>query len=153
MTSGTRLRSRSVPPSYIMEGNSRRISFTRTRTARVITRPTKKPAIGKRRRTKPAHTFRLGADYRFAENHTLGFVYNGSYDTSHYNQYTTGTQTATTLGNQESWLHNGRLDYQAPFGLKAGAEFTWYTGRAWTFIPKMRSASMPGSFILGKSIG
>lgn len=72
------------------------------------------------------HTFRLGADYRFAENHTLGFVYNGSYDTSHYNQYTTGTQTATTLGNQESWLHNGRLDYQAPFGLKAGTEFTWY---------------------------
>lgn len=72
------------------------------------------------------HTFRLGAGYRFAENHSLDFVYNGSYDTSHYNQYTTGTQTATTLGNQESWLHDGRLDYQAPFGLKAGAEFTWY---------------------------
>ena len=72
------------------------------------------------------HTFRLGAGYRFAENHSLDFVYNGSYDTSHYNQYTTGTQTATTLGNQEAWLHNGQLDYQAPFGLKAGAEFTWY---------------------------
>lgn len=72
------------------------------------------------------HTFRLGAGYRFSENHSLDFVYNGSYDTSHYNQYTTGTQTATTLGNQESWLHDGRLDYQAPFGLKAGAEFTWY---------------------------
>ena len=72
------------------------------------------------------HTFRLGAGYRFAENHSLDFVYNGSYDTSHYNQYTTGTQTATTLGNQEAWLHNGRLDYQASFGLKAGAEFTWY---------------------------
>lgn len=72
------------------------------------------------------HTFRLGAGYRFSENHSLDFVYNGSYDTSHYNQYTTGTQTATTLGNQEAWLHNGRLDYQAPFGLKAGAEFTWY---------------------------
>lgn len=72
------------------------------------------------------YTFRLGAGYRFAENHSLDFVYNGSYDTSHYNQYTTGTQTATTLGNQEAWLHNGRLDYQAPFGLKAGAEFTWY---------------------------
>ena len=72
------------------------------------------------------HTFRLGAGYQFAENHSLDFVYNGSYDTSHYNQYTTGTQTATTLGNQEAWLHDGRLDYQAPFGLKAGAEFTWY---------------------------
>lgn len=72
------------------------------------------------------HTFRLGAGYQFAENHSLDFVYNGSYDTSHYNQYTTGTQTATTLGNQESWLHDGRLDYQVPFGLKAGVEFTWY---------------------------
>lgn len=56
----------------------------------------------------------------------MGFVYNGSYKTSHYRQYTTGTQTATNFGSGTSWLHNGRLDYQAPFGLKAGTEFTWY---------------------------
>ncbi len=72
------------------------------------------------------HSFRLGTDYRLAENHTLGFVYNGAYGTSHTHQHTTGTQTATNRSNQTSWLHNGRLDYQTPFGLKAGAEFTWY---------------------------
>ncbi len=71
------------------------------------------------------HNFRLGTDYQLAENHTLGFVYNGTYTTSHTRQHTTGTQTAESLTDQTSWLHNGRLDYQAPIGLKAGLEFTW----------------------------
>ncbi len=72
------------------------------------------------------HNFRLGTDYQLAENHTLSFVYNGTYTTSHTRQHTTGTQTAESLSDQTSWLHNGRLDYQAPIGLKAGLEFTWY---------------------------
>lgn len=72
------------------------------------------------------HNFRLGTDYQLAENHTLSFVYNGTYTTSHTRQHTTGTQTAESLTDQTSWLHNGRLDYQAPIGLKAGLEFTWY---------------------------
>lgn len=72
------------------------------------------------------HSFRLGTDYTLAENHSLSFVYNGAYATSHTRQNTTGTQTAESLSGQTSWLHNGRLDYQAPIGLKAGAEFTWY---------------------------
>lgn len=72
------------------------------------------------------HNFRLGTDYQLAENHTLSFVYNGTYTTSHTRQHTTGTQTAESLTDQTSWLHNGRLDYQAPVGLKAGLEFTWY---------------------------
>ena len=72
------------------------------------------------------HSFRLGSDYRIGDRHALSFVYNGTYSTSHYNQHTTGTQTATNLSGSTSWLHNGRLDYEAPIGLKAGAEFTWY---------------------------
>lgn len=72
------------------------------------------------------HNFRLGTDYQLAENHTLSFVYNGTYTTSHTRQHTTGTQTAESLTDQTSWLHNGRLDYQTPIGLKAGLEFTWY---------------------------
>lgn len=72
------------------------------------------------------HNFRLGTDYQPAENHTLSFVYNGTYTTSHTRQHTTGTQTAESLTDQTSWLHNGRLDYQTPIGLKAGLEFTWY---------------------------
>lgn len=38
----------------------------------------------------------------------------------------TGTQVSTTHGNSTDWLHNGRLDYRTPFGLKAGAELTYY---------------------------
>ena len=72
------------------------------------------------------HTFRLGTDYHLAENHSLSVVYNGSYMTGHNTQHTTGTQTADSRTDQTSWLHNGRFDYQTPFGLKAGAEFTWY---------------------------
>lgn len=72
------------------------------------------------------HNFRLGTDYHWAENHLLSFVYNGSYMTSHNTQHTTGTQMADSRTDQTSWLHNARFDYQAPFGLKTGAEFTWY---------------------------
>lgn len=72
------------------------------------------------------HNFRLGTDYRLAENHLLSFVYNGTYTTSHNTQHTTGTQMADSRTDQTSWLHNGRFDYQASFGLKAGTEFTWY---------------------------
>ena len=72
------------------------------------------------------HKFRLGTDYQLAENHTLSFVYNGTYTTSHTRQHTTGTQTTESLTDQTSWLHNGRLDYQTPIGLKAGLELTWY---------------------------
>lgn len=72
------------------------------------------------------HSFRLGTDYTLAENHSLSFVYNGAYATSHTRQNSTGTQTAESVSGQTSWLHNGRLDYRTPIGLKAGAEFTWY---------------------------
>ena len=72
------------------------------------------------------HSFRLGADYEIGKDHDLSFVYNGAYGTSHTNQHTTGTQTATNRSTQTSWLHNGRLDYRTPVGLSAGAEFTWY---------------------------
>ena len=64
------------------------------------------------------HNFRLGADYDIGKDHALSFVYNGAYATSHTRQHTTGTQTATNLSTQTSWLHNGRLDYEAPIGLK-----------------------------------
>ena len=72
------------------------------------------------------HSFRLGADYQLGKDHSLSFAYNGAYETNHYNQHTTGTQTATNRSTQTSWLHNGRLDYRTPIGLSAGAEFTWY---------------------------
>lgn len=72
------------------------------------------------------HNFRIGADYDIAENHQLSLVYNGGYSTYHNRMGVTGTQVSTTHSNSTSWLHNGRLDYRTPFGLKAGAELTYY---------------------------
>ena len=37
-----------------------------------------------------------------------------------------GSQQSATLSNSTDWLHNGRLDYSTPFGMKAGVEFTYY---------------------------
>ena len=114
--------------------------FTLTTTARATTPPTRRRGHWQEatdetvlvenfetgRSRSHTHSFRLGSDYRIGDRHALSFVYNGTYSTSHYNQHTTGTQTATNLSGSTSWLHNGRLDYEAPIGLKAGAEFTWY---------------------------
>ena len=72
------------------------------------------------------HNFRVGADYNIAKDHQLSFVYNGKYVTSHNNTSIAGTQVSTTRSNSTDWLHNGRLDYRTPFGLKAGAELTYY---------------------------
>ena len=73
-----------------------------------------------------SHSFRVGTDYNIAENHQLSFVYNGSYNTYHNRMKIAGSQQSTTLSNSTDWLHNGRLDYRTPFGLKAGVELTYY---------------------------
>lgn len=72
------------------------------------------------------HSFRVGADYNIAENHQLSIVYNGNYATGHNRMDIIGSQQSATRSNSTDWLHNGRLDYHAPFGLKAGAELTYY---------------------------
>lgn len=56
----------------------------------------------------------------------LSFVYNGSYSTYHSLMDIYGTQQSNTRSSSTDWLHNGRLDYRTPFGLKAGAELTYY---------------------------
>lgn len=73
-----------------------------------------------------SHNFRVGADYNFAEKHQLSMVYNGTYATYHNLFDVFGTQQSATRSSTNNWLHNGRLDYSTPFGLKAGAELTYY---------------------------
>lgn len=72
------------------------------------------------------HHFRAGADYRIAKDHQLSFVYTGNHSVSHSLRRTLGTEQAATRSNSNDRLHNGRLDYQTPFGLQAGAELTYY---------------------------
>lgn len=72
------------------------------------------------------HQFRLGADWNLGKDHRISLVYNGSYDGYDRTACTVGTLRSETVTEGHSWLHNGRLDYQTPLGLKAGAEFTWH---------------------------
>lgn len=72
------------------------------------------------------HSFRIGTDYNITKDHQLSFVYNGNYSTYHNRVNITGSQVSRTTNGSTDWMHNGRLDYRTPFGLKAGAELTYY---------------------------
>lgn len=72
------------------------------------------------------HSFRVEADYNIAKKHQLSFVYNGNYNTYHNKTNIMGTQQSVTHSNSTDWLHNGRIDYHTPFGLKTGVELTYY---------------------------
>lgn len=72
------------------------------------------------------HDYRIGAEYDFADNHNLIFSYQGNYSHRDINQLYSGSIYGNTFTNHRTWLHNARLDYQAPFGLKAGIETTYY---------------------------
>ncbi|MDR1003902.1 MAG: outer membrane beta-barrel family protein [Prevotellaceae bacterium] len=73
-----------------------------------------------------SHVVRLGADYQFAQQHRLSVVYDGTYSSYHGQSAVSGTQQATNRRIGDNRLHSGRIDYQAPFGLKAGAALTYY---------------------------
>lgn len=70
--------------------------------------------------------FRWGFDYAFAKNHTLSIVYTGQYTHDRYNTVMEGNISADNCLLSHGWLHNLRLDYQLPFGLKVGTELTYY---------------------------
>ncbi len=73
-----------------------------------------------------AHSMRLGLDYNFADNHRLGAVYYGQYKKAHGSATTTGDENTRQQTDGQPWLHDLRLDYQTPFGMKAGLEYTYY---------------------------
>ena len=72
------------------------------------------------------HTFRAGLDYNIADKHQLSVVYNGSFGPSHTLSDISGWLTGASKRDDRDYLHNARMDYQTPFGLKTGVEFTYY---------------------------
>lgn len=72
------------------------------------------------------HQVRLGMDYNLAENHLLSLVYTTAFTDSKHYATVVGAQNSVTDSYGDNQLHNVKLDYQAPFGLKAGASFTYY---------------------------
>lgn len=72
------------------------------------------------------HNYRLGAEYVLGVNHSLSLVYQGSYNHADSRSRYVGSITGNTLTMHRTWLHNLRLDYVSPFGLKTGLETTYY---------------------------
>lgn len=72
------------------------------------------------------HNWRVGADYNFGQKHSLSGVYTGSYAKGTEVYTTTGFHNAVNNALSVNQMHNGRIDYNTPFGLSAGAEFTSY---------------------------
>ena len=72
------------------------------------------------------HNWRVGADYNIGQKHSLSGVYTGSYAKGTGVYTTTGFHNAVNNALSVNQMHNGRIDYNAPFGLSAGAEFTSY---------------------------
>lgn len=76
--------------------------------------------------SSPDYNYRLGADYRFADNHTLSLAYTGSSTGYSQNNTMTGMQTSSVKNASDNTLHNGHLDYTLPIGLNLGADITYY---------------------------
>ena len=73
-----------------------------------------------------AHTYQLGAAYQFATNNQLSFAYQGDYNHQKFERNFAGYTSGNDRLKYRPWLHDVRLDYQAPFGLKVGVEGTWF---------------------------
>ena len=72
------------------------------------------------------HNWRVGADYNIGQKHSLSGVYTGSYAKGTGVYTTAGFHNAVNNAFSVNQMHNGRIDYNTPFGLSAGAEFTIY---------------------------
>lgn len=72
------------------------------------------------------HNARLGMDYNFSKDHALSLVYTTQINDNGMNNTSSGTVNSNVDSNGDDALHNVKLDYQAPCGLKAGAEYTFY---------------------------
>ncbi len=72
------------------------------------------------------HNWRIGADYNIGQKHSLSGVYTGSYAKGTGVYTTTGFHNAVNNALSVNQMHNGRIDYNTPFGLSAGVEFTSY---------------------------
>lgn len=72
------------------------------------------------------HNFRLGMNWNFTANNRLSLVYTGNYSTSRARQDVNGSVNSMNRWNSKPLLHNLRLDWQTPWGMKTGVETTYY---------------------------
>lgn len=75
---------------------------------------------------KQGHEYFLNIDHRWAEKHLLSLYYYGSRHHAKVRQDLSGHVQGGADIDSHTWLHNLRLDYESPVGLKLGAEMTYY---------------------------
>lgn len=72
------------------------------------------------------HSIRYGLDWNLSKESKLSLIYDGRFMDGRNRSTVEGSQNSETHTDRNDQLHSGRLDYTAPFGLKAGAEYTWF---------------------------
>ena len=75
---------------------------------------------------KNDHNIHLGINYNIAKHHSISFAYLSEIGNRHTDSEDTGDFTSLLRIQGKEQLHNFRLDYSSPFGLTAGAEYTYY---------------------------
>lgn len=71
--------------------------------------------------------FHFALDYRIADQHKLSMVYTGRYNHDSSHSSTIGNIVGRDLSQSHNRMHNVRLDYELPIGLKTGVEMTYYS--------------------------
>lgn len=78
---------------------------------------------------RPSHTLRTGATYKFGKQNQLGLAYTShlSPNDRQYPYMKGNLSDSESTNHDESQMHNFALDYTASFGLKTGANYTYFT--------------------------
>ena len=73
-----------------------------------------------------SHNYRVAADWQLAERHQLSLAYTGSYEPKRNALNITGHVRSHSDYDGHNLMQNLRLDYETPFRLKVGADYTYY---------------------------
>ena len=72
------------------------------------------------------HSYRLAATYTLGERHTLTATYQGFNTNNDLSVSNTDSHFGSAEGKAKAWLHNARIDYSMPFGVRLGVEAAFY---------------------------
>lgn len=72
------------------------------------------------------HSYRLAATYTLGERHTLTATYQGFNTNNDLSVSNTDSHFGSADGKVKAWLHNARIDYSMPFGVRLGVEAAFY---------------------------
>ena len=72
------------------------------------------------------HSYRLAATYTFGARHTLSATYQGFNTNNDLSVSNTYSHLGYADGKAKAWLHNARIDYATPLGIRLGIEAAFF---------------------------